>query len=314
MAADFYKDLGVSRTATPEEIKKAYRKLAVELHPDKNPGDKATEARFKSVNRAYQVLSDKKKRSLYDEFGEDALREGFNVDAARAYKNARTGGGPFAGGNGTTFNIEDLFGGAGGGGFSDLMGDLFGGRGPRRRAGPRKGEDVAAEITVDFATAIHGTMVEVQSPETGEGVSVRIPPGAADGDKVRVGGQGAPGAGGGPAGDLIITIHVRPHELFERDGLDLHLDLPITIGEAFHGAKVKVPTPHGDVSLKVPKGAQSGGAVRLKGKGVKRKTKQGDLYVRFLVQLPEGQTPEVERAVDVLERETTQDVRANIKF
>lgn len=313
MAADFYKELGVSRTASPEEIKRAYRKLAVELHPDKNPGNKNAETRFKAVNRAYQVLSDKKKRALYDEFGEDALREGFNVEAARAYGRARNAA-PFGTGNGTTFNIEDLFGGAAQGGFGDLMGDLFGGRGGRRRSGPRKGEDILAEITVEFGTAISGTMFQVQSPQNGEPVSVRIPPGAADGDKVRVGGQGGPGANSGPPGDLIITIHVKPHEIFERDGLDLHLDLPITIGEAFHGAKVKVPTPHGDVSLKVPKGAQSGRVVRLKGRGVKRKNKQGDLYVRFLVQLPTSESAEVEKAVDVLEQETTEDVRANIRF
>src|SRR6185436_13278546 len=144
-------------------------------------------------------------------------------------------------------NIEDFFPSGGGGGLGDLMGDLFGGRAGRRR-GPARGADLGSEITVDFASAVRGTTVSFQR-DKGEPVSVRIPPGADDGDRVRVAGQGAPGAAGGPSGDLVIAIRVRPHPHFERDGLDLSLDLPVSAGEAYHGAKVPVPTPGGEVSL-----------------------------------------------------------------
>ena len=302
----------MKRDATPEEVKRAYRKLAAEVHPDKNPGDPKAETRFKSVNRAYQVLGDKAKRALYDEFGEEGLREGFNSEAARAY---RRGWGVGAPGGAGSFRMEDLFSGSGGGGIGDFMSDLFsGGRQGTRRRGRAKGADIASEVGVDFATAIRGTTVKVRLHDGANEVTVRIPPGAADGDKVRVAGQGAPGLGGGVAGDLIIAIRVDKHPYFERDGLDLYLDLPITLGEAYRGAKVKVPTPTGDVTLKVPKHAQSGQVVRLKGRGVERKGQQGDLFVRFLVRLPESESKALDEAVSAFEEATTEDVRAGISF
>jgi curved DNA-binding protein len=310
MNADFYKELGVERGASEDAIKKAYRKLASQYHPDKNPGDDTAERRFKDINRAYQVLSDKKQRALYDEFGEDGLREGFNPDAARYYKSAGRspfGGGGGAGFNGGAVNLEDLFGAAGG-----FVGDLFGGGGGRRRGRSIKGPDVASEVRVDLPTAIRGTTVQVQLQGSAAPVTVRIPPGADNGDRVRVPGHGAPGPGG--AGDLLITIHVAPHEHFERDGLDLYLDLPITIEEAYGGAKVPVPTPTGEVTLKVPEGTQSGQVLRLKGRGVKRKDRQGDLYVRFLVKLPKARSAEIEKAVRTLSDATAEDVRADIAF
>lgn len=307
MAVDYYRELGVPRDASAEDVKKAYRKLAAELHPDKNPGNATAEARFKRVNAAHQVLSDKRKRSLYDEFGEEGLREGFNVEAARAYKHATGRRVPADG----SFNVEDFFPG-GGGGLGDLMGDLFAGRAGRRR-GPARGADLASEITVDFASAVRGTTVQFER-ERGAPVTVRIPAGADDGDRVRVAGHGAPGGGGGPPGDLIITIRVRPHPQFERDGLDLYLDLPVSAGEAFHGAKVPVPTPGGDVSLKVPAHAQSGQTVRLKGRGVKRKSEVGDLFVRILVQLPEKENRELAAAIDTLTEATRTDIRKGIAF
>lgn len=309
MAADYYQELGVSRDASADEIKKAYRKLAAELHPDKNPGNTTAETRFKRVNTAHQILSDKKKRALYDEFGEEGLREGFNPEAARAYRRARSGRVPMDGGAG--FNVEDLFSG-GGVGFGDLMGDLFGGRGARRR-GPSRGHDLESEVTVDFAGAIRGTTVSFQR-ERGQPVTVRIPPGADDGDRVRVAGQGTSGSQGGPPGDLILTVRVRGHEHFERDGLDLYLDLPVSAGEAFHGAKVPVPTPGGEVTMKVPAHAQSGQTVRLKGRGVRRKNDVGDLFVRLLIRLPEKETREVAQAVEVLAEATPDNIRSGIKF
>jgi len=239
------------------------------------------------------------------------LREGFNVEAARAYRRARSAGGGGRVSADGAFNVEDLFSG-GAGGFGDLMGDLFGGRGPRRR-GPARGPDLEAEVTVDFAGAITGTTVSFQR-DNGAPVTVRIPPGADDGDRVRVAGQGAPGVAGGPPGDLVITVRVRPHSHFERDGLDLHLDLPVSAGEAFHGAKVPVPTPGGDVTLKIPAHAQSGQAVRLKGRGVRRKDEVGDLFVRLLIVLPDKEDRDIAAAIDTLAAATEKSIRSGIKF
>lgn len=312
MAVDYYRDLGVSRTASAEEIKKAYRKLAGQLHPDKNPGNASAETRFKAVNRAYQVLSDKKKRALYDEFGEGGLREGFDAEAARAY--GRVGRGARVGGSNEAFGFEDIFTPAGQGGFADFVGDLFGGARAGRRRGPARSPDLASEVVIDFSEAVRGTTISLRLQQDAEPVSVRIPPGAADGDRVRVVGHGAPAPPGGTPGDLVISVRVRPHPHFERQGLDLHLDLPITVAEAFHGAKVAVPTPDGEVSLKVPQRAQSGQVVRLKGRGVRRKDQTGDLFVRFLIRLPESDSREVEEAVSMLERATTTNVRQGITF
>ncbi|MBX3183848.1 MAG: DnaJ domain-containing protein [Polyangiaceae bacterium] len=302
MAKDYYQELGVRRGATPDEIKRAYKKLAMELHPDKNPGDTKAEERFKAVNRAHQVLSDEKRRQLYDEFGEDGLREGFDPEMQRAY-----------GGRGRSVSFQDIFGGSarGTGSVGDLFGDLFSG-GRRGSAGfAMRGSDLASDVEVSFVEAVQGATRRLT--QDGEEVSVRIPAGAQDGDKVRVKGHGAPGTGGGPPGDLVLRIRVAPHPHFERDGLDLQLELPITVAEAFHGAKVRVPTPNGDVTLTVPEGAQSGQRARLKGRGVKRKDKVGDLYVRFSVKLPEARTPEVEQAIATLAA-ATGEVRGGLTF
>ncbi|MBN2196889.1 MAG: J domain-containing protein [Polyangiaceae bacterium] len=302
MPQDFYAELGVARGASQDEIKKAYRKLAAQLHPDKNPGNKAAEARFKRVNRAHQVLGDPKTRALYDEFGEEGLREGFDPDMMRAY--GRRGGGPR-----TRFTADPGMGGDPLGGFRDLFGDLF-----QHRRSPTRGGDVSSEVTVDFPSAIRGTSLRIQVQEGGQEVTVRIPPGADDGDKVRVRGHGAPGPHGGQPGDLLIVIRVRPHPHFGRRGLDLTLDLPITPAEAYRGAKITVPTPDGSVTLTVPPHAQSGQTLRLRGKGVKRKKETGDLYVRFLVRFPDSETPELDQAIETLERALPQNVREGIQF
>jgi len=308
--ADFYKELGVSRSASADEIKKAYKKLASQLHPDKHAGDKKAEARFKQVNRAHQVLGDPEKRKLYDEFGEDALREGFDAGAARAYRSATRGGRVRHGGGP---NLEDLFGAAGAqGGIGDMLGDLFGGG--RRRSGPQKGSDLASEVAVDFLSAVRGAELRLRVQDGADAVTVRVPPGAGDGDRVRIPGHGAPGAFGGPAGDLVLTIKVAPHPKFERDGLDLYVDVPVTVGEAYRGAKIRVPTLDGAVTLTVPKHAQSGQVARLKGKGVKRQNQQGDLYVRFEIKLPEAESKEIEGAIDVLERAFDKGIRDELEI
>ncbi|HEY1692920.1 MAG TPA: DnaJ C-terminal domain-containing protein [Polyangiaceae bacterium] len=328
MPDDLYSVLGVPKGAEAGTIKKAYRRLAGELHPDKNPGNRKAEDRFKKVNHAYDVLGDAKKRKLYDEFGEDGLREGFDPEKYRAYRDwstrqgpARGGPGGFGGfpgaGGGQQVDIEDLFQNGGGqaGGFGDLFGDILGRN--RRQRGPAKGQDLESEITVDFASALHGSTLELR-PQGAQGapVTVRIPAGAADGSRVRIAGQGAASPTlGGQRGDLVLTIHVTPHPYFRRDGDDLHLDLPLTIGEAFHGGRVKVPTPDGSVSLKVPSRTQSGTVMRLRGKGVARKDRPaGDLYVHFMVHIPlAGDDPEVAKHVDALS-EKQGDVRAEIKL
>ncbi|HEX2733807.1 MAG TPA: J domain-containing protein [Polyangiaceae bacterium] len=310
MARDLYSELGVSRGASAEEIRKAYRKLAVQWHPDRNQDKPDAEERFKSLNSAYSVLSDAKKRSLYDEFGEEGLREGFNPDLARAYRSQRGAGG------GAMPNIEDLFGGAGGArGFSDLFGDVF-----RAARQPAKGRDAAGEIEVDFASALRGTTVTLQVPGVSGEVNVRVPPGATDGDKLRVAGRGSPSRSGGAAGDLLLTLRVGKHPYFQRDGLDLRLDFPISLSEAFRGAKVRVPTPDGAVSLTVPEGAQSGQVVRLKGRGVKRKDQAGDLYVKFLIQGPNirelgaDKRKQVEDALELLDEATDLSARERIQI
>jgi curved DNA-binding protein len=328
MARDFYGILGVSRGASADEIKKRYRKLAAKLHPDKNPGDKAIESQFKDVNRAYEVLNDPKKRALYDEFGEDALREGFDPDRMRQYRawTNQQGGAGRGGGANIPFDINDFLRRAGGGataadgdfgeaggGVGDLFGDLFGGR--RRKRGPARGADQESEITIDFGTAVKGGTLTLRTSESEEPITVRIPPGAAEGSRLRLAGQGAKSPNGGPSGDLLLRIHVRPHPFFRREGMDLHLDLPITPVEAYEGAKVKVPTADGAVSLKVPAHTQSGQVARLKGKGVAKKNAEpGDLYVHFQVQLPTTENDELRDAVHKLDRALPGDPRQNITF
>ncbi|HEU4538402.1 MAG TPA: J domain-containing protein [Polyangiaceae bacterium] len=315
MAKDFYDVLGVSKTASVDEIKRAYRKLATQLHPDRNPGKADVEARFKEVNRANQVLSDPKQRALYDEFGEEGLREGFDPEQARAFRRYRERAGGARAGGGVP---GDLFGGEGGEfvDLNDLMGNVFGRRGGSPfgggARGPRRGADLESSLTIDFASAVRGATLNLQPRGTGqEPITVRIPPGAEDGGRLRIPGQGAPGSAGGPPGDLVLTLHVTPHARFRREGDDLHLDLPVTPGEAFTGAKVKVPTAEGNVLVKLPPRSQSGQAVRVKGKGVSRRNKTpGDLYVHLLVQLPTGDA--AAGHIEELDRLIQGDVREGI--
>jgi curved DNA-binding protein len=313
MAEDFYAVLGVPKNADADTIKKAYRKLAKDLHPDKNPGNKQAETRFKAVNRAFDTLNDAKKRGLYDEFGEEGLREGFDAEKARAYKQWAGRQGAARGGRVHVGNLEDLFGGAAGGapadGF-DMFGEMFG---RRRWRGPQRGQDLESEITIDFAAAVRGTTVDLRALPGSPVVTVRIPPGAAQGSRVRIQGQGAPSPNGGPQGDLVLTLHVREHPHFRRERDDLHLDLPVTVAEAYQGAKVKVPTIEGSVQLKVPPRTQGGTVMRLRGKGVARKgAPPGDLYVHFRVVVPTADSADVAKAVAELARHQTDDPRAGI--
>lgn len=315
MAEDFYATLGVAKDADAATIKKAYRKLARDLHPDKNAGNKEKETKFKAVNQAYDVIGDEKKRKLYDEFGAESTREGFDAEKARQYQQwqSRAGqGGGFGGGgfNGGQVNLEDLFNG-GSGGTVDF-GDLFGRAQTRQRRGPQRGRDYEQELTVDFTSAVKGTSLSLKNPSSPEPVTVRIPPGASEGSRVRIPGQGGASPNGGPAGDLILVIHVEPHPLITREGDDLEMEVPIWASEALRGAKIKVPTFDGDVNLKVPAGTSSGTKLRLRGKGVARKGKEpGDLYVRFMVHVPKDAPGSVAEELAKLEKT---DVRADLKI
>ncbi|MDP1807459.1 MAG: molecular chaperone DnaJ, partial [Acidimicrobiales bacterium] len=354
---DFYRELGVSSDATGDEIKKSYRKLARELHPDANPGDPKAEARFKSVSEAYGVLSDDKKRKEYDEtralFAGGGRPGGFG------------GGGGFPGGA-QGFDLGDIFGqqqgGAGAGGLGDIFGDIFanqaGGRRGGTPSGARRGSDVETELRIDFVQAVRGADVPIRlsspgrcdrcggtgakpgttprqcptcngvglvsrsqgafafsepcrdcrgtgrliddpCPECGgDGVStrtrqitVRVPAGVVDANKVRLKGQGEPGRGGAPAGDLYVTVHVTPHRLFGRSARnadDLTLTVPATYPELALGSTLTVPTLESTVSLRIPAGTTSGRTFRVKGRGVERKTSKGDLLVTVEVAVPKS--------------------------
>ena len=303
---DFYKVLGVEKDVSEAELKKTFRKLARQHHPDSNPGDKAAEARFKEISEAYEVLSDADKRREYDQ-----------VRAMGA--GARFQAGP--GGAGSA-NFEDLFGGlfgqgAQGGGFTyrtggqgasyeDLFGGLFGGGaqagygqpGAGGFGGPRRGADQRAQTTLNFMTAIRGDTIDLQAGD-GRVITVRIPAGVKDGQKIRLRGKGAPSPTGGEPGDLILEVSVRPHPVFRRDGDHIRIELPITFAEAVKGATVEAPTlDGGTVKLKVPAYSQSGKVLRVKGRGVETKTSKGDLLVELAVQVPNRLTREQEQALD----------------
>lgn len=258
-----YTTLGVAPSASAAEIKKAFRTLAAKFHPDKNPGDKAAEARFKEVSAAYDVLSDPDKRKNYDEFGADSMHSGFDPARARAYQQAGAG---FGGGRGP--GGFGGFGGFGGDGVEFDLRDLFGGGGGRRRAPPVR----EASVHLELAQALTGVEVMV------DGQRVRIPPGADEGNTLKV---------TTASGPLRISIHIRPHPHFQREGLDLVLKLPVTLGELAGGAAVEVPTPRGPVTLKIPARTSAGAHLRLRGKGVERKGTSGDLYVELVPRLPD---------------------------
>jgi curved DNA-binding protein len=290
---DLYDVLGVSRGSSNDEIRKAYRKLAKKYHPDMNPGDKKAEEKFKEITAAHEVLSDAKKRKLYDEFGPDALRTGFDEKTADQVRQWRQRGGhpgqevPFDLGDFETVNV----GGVGNFDFGSIFGDLFGGGGVRgRRRGvpmPMSGPDAEAELQVDLRDAALGAERDLHVD--GKTLRVKIPAGVNDGSRIRLTGQGGEGANGGPAGDLYLVVRLREPPGVRREGRDLFLDLPLTVPEAAAGAEVVIPTFEGQVQLKVPPGTQSGRQLRLRGKGlpdVKGGTR-GDLYAVAKIVLPE---------------------------
>jgi molecular chaperone DnaJ len=346
--ADYYATLGVPRTATDEELKKAYRRLAMKYHPDRNPNDREAERKFKDVKEAYEVLSDPQRRAAYDRFGHAGVRGG-------------------AAGPGFTGDFGDIFG--------DVFQDIFGGGRGRRGRGQFRGADLRYELDLELEEAVFGDTVQIDvtapapcdvcggsgaapgsSPQTcptchghgqvrmsqgffslaqtcprcrgmgtvivdpctrcgGQGriqrtrtLSVTVPPGVDTGDQIRLAGEGEAPRGGGVPGDLYVEVRVKPHPIFQRDGADLHCEIPISFPLAALGGSVDVPTLKGPVSLKIPAGTQSGRVFRLRGKGVKtvRSAMAGDLYCRVVVETPVDLTPEqkelVRRLNETLER------------
>lgn len=273
MARDPYLELGVSRGASADEIRKAFRKLAKQHHPDTNPGNKAAEDRFKQVSAAFDILGDPDKRKKFDAGEIDA-------DGRETFRGfgGNPGGSPFGGGQrGAAFDGVDL---------SDLFGDILGrGRGGGGGGFAPKGSDVRAKVEIDLEDAIHGGKKRISFSD-GRTVDLTIPKGAEEGQSLRLKGQGSPGRAG--PGDAIIELSIRPHPIYRREGETLVMDLPVSIPDAILGGKVQAPTPDGAVTMTVPKGANSGQALRLKGKGLSDSAgKRGDLIARLVLVLPE---------------------------
>ncbi len=277
MTDDLYTVLGVAKGAQDDEIRRAYRRLAKELHPDVRPEDPAASDRFKRVTAAYDILGDATKRRRYDDGEIDAHGE-----PVRTYARNGAGGGWSNGYAGAANGARDT------GGVSDIFSDLFGGRGARGPGFSLRGQDVRYTLDVDFMEAVGGTKKRVTMPEGGT-LDLAVPEGVADGQVLRLKGKGAPGLRGGENGDALVEIRVRPHAKFKRLGNDILLELPISIDEAVLGGKIEVATISGRVALQIPKGTSSGRIFRLKGKGVRSTTDGaiGDQLVTIRIVMPE---------------------------
>ena len=379
MAKDYYEIIGVKKNASRDEIKKAYRKLARKWHPDINPGNREAEQKFKEISAAYDCLGNDEKKKLYDEFGEDGLRAGFDEKKAREYKQwgaygqeAAHEGGTGEQGYGRYQSYEDMFG--------DLFGGGRGYEGGFRTGQSAIGRDIEYEITIDLLSALKGLETELslqkmkecqgcngsgidpgssmtkcrtcggsgrmnvaQGPirftkpcpdchgrgSTGkpcpqckgsghnaatDRIRVTIPQGVKEGSRVRLAGKGEQGFHGGQPGDLYLIVHVKDHPLIRRDGDDLFMDIPITIGEAVKGGSIEIPTIDGPVKVRVPPGSQSGQTLRLKGKGaMNMKTKtRGELMVKLVVKVPQTGDREAIEAVEKIERFYKEDLRSKI--
>ena len=325
---DYYEVLGVPKTASADEIKKAHRKLALKYHPDRNKYNKEAEERFKEIQEAYDILSDPTKRANYDQFGHAGVgaggARGPNGDPFEQFRRAQQG----RGGGRTTWraspgvSVEDfdpsMF---QGGDFSEMFDQLFGGgarRGGTRgrvRPEPARGQDVEHAINLSFEQAARGTTLPLQI-DRGNGhvetIEVKIPPGVKDGSRIRIKGRGE--QTGGEPGDLFILTHVTPHPYFRRDGLDISIDLPLSLYEALLGSKVQVPTLDGPVTVTVPPGTSSGAKLRIKGRGVERGTEKGDEYVVIKVLVPKNLDDEDRKLVQQLQAKHPIDARADVKW
>lgn len=293
------------RDADQRAIKRAYRRLAREHHPDLNPEDDEAEERFKRLLAAFHVLSDPESRKLYDEFGFEGLKRDFDPKQARRRQRAKRRS------DGRTEGDADLF------------ADIFDGRSPLDTSHMRdfggfdtsleRGRDLEADVTIDFLTAVRGGRATVRLPR--DRVTVEVPEGTLDGDSVSYEGLGAePVTDTGIPGDLKVTFRVDDHPRLRRDGLDLSLDVPVTVAEAINGADIEVPTPHGDLEVSVPAGVHTGSRLRLAGRGIRRGSDRGDFYAVVQVYTPDYVDDEIARAADILERGYSEPVRADLRL
>jgi DnaJ-class molecular chaperone len=308
MAEDLYSVLGVSKTASADEITKAYRKLAKKLHPDLNPGDTAAEERFKNISHAYSILKDAEQRGKYDRGEIDA--SGQERPQQRYYR--EYAGGPEGAQYHSTAGFEDI------GAFSDLFGDMFGGGGAGMRGGragargarfSMRGQDAQYHLDINFLDAVNGTKQRITLPD-GSTLDVTIPAGVSDGQVLRLKGKGMPGMGEGPPGDALVEIGVKPHPVFKREGNDIVVDVPISFDEAVLGGKIEVPTIGGRVNVTVPAGSNTGQTLRLKGRGVKGK---GDQLVKLSVMMPETIDDELKSFVEEWKKSHAYDPRGKLK-
>ena len=306
MSDDYYRILEVSRGAAADEIHKAYRDMARKYHPDLNPDDKQAKQRFQEVQRAYEVLSDPKKRELYDRYGSS-----FESVAGQPGGGAGPGGG-FSGGPGFSFediDLSEVLGGGhrGAGPFADLFKQFTGGGRAKPGRTAKRGRDLRHEVQVPFQTAVNGGEVRL-SIRRGNGpaetINVKVPKGIEDGKKIRLRGQGEPSPAGGKPGDILITVRVQPHPCFVRQGSNLEVRVPISLKEAILGAKVDVPTPKGTITLTIPPKTSSGKRLRIKGHGISVGNQPaGDLYAEVQIVLPDTIDPALTDAVVQAERD-----------
>lgn len=297
MAEDLYNVLGVSRQASQEDIKRRYRKLAKELHPDLNPGDEAIAERFKKVSAAHAILSDPKKRASYDlgeidGEGQARQRYGYHHD--------------FGGGSGQGSGFDDTV-------LEGLFAEMFGRGGGRGFRAAERGGDAAYTLKVDFLEAAKGATKRVRMSD-GKTLDITIPPGIQEGQTLRLRGKGRPGVRGGPSGDAMVEIQIEPHPLFERRGRDIHIELPVTLGEAVLGARIDVPTIDGPVTMTIPKGSNTGTTLRLKERGIAgpKGGGRGNQYVRLTLSLPKTPDAELEAFLERWSADHPYDPRKNL--
>lgn len=311
-----YEVLGVSKSATADEIKRAYRKLAKKYHPDRNPDNPAAEEKFKEVQTAHNVLGDADKRAQYDHFGDAGVgRVSTSGNGQQVYQ----------WGPNSSINVEDLgdlfsaFGGGSGSSKASVFDDLFGGARrvrTRRSPTPVRGADLVRQVSLPLEQAAKGATVSVQLTSRKNGktqsLDIKIPPGIQNNQKIRVQGRGQPGQNGGPSGDLTLVCQVLPHPYFERCGADLTVDVPVTLSEAALGAKIDVPTLDGLVTLTLPAGTAGGSKLRLKGRGLKRKdgSGMGDQYVRIRISPPTDLTDEQRSLLEQLAQQDRSNPRS----
>ncbi|WP_394279121.1 DnaJ C-terminal domain-containing protein [Microbacterium sp.] len=312
---DFYKVLGVSKDVSDADLKKTYRKLARTYHPDSNAGDAAAEAKFKEISEAYSVLSDKEQRAEYDQLramGSGSAR--FQPGASGGFEDVFSRFTP--GGGGQQADFDDLFAmfgqqgrtaGFGSGRFGQSTGGF------RGFGGPQRGSDVTARTTLDFTTAVRGETITLQGDD-GKPIKIKVPAGVADGQKIRLRGKGRPSPDGGEPGDIVLTVSVRPHPVFTRDGLNLRLTVPVTFTEAVLGATIEVPTLGGDpVKLRVAPGTPSGRVLRVKGRGVQTKKGTGDLLAEVQIAVPTHLDDKAREALEAFaEHEPKENPRADL--